>query len=433
MKRWIGAFGASLLLAGCSAFGEDVPEGFTEESYEDFVNAYRTYEKAKIAHEEPNSVVDDLFEYREKAEKGELTETEMEVRDAISGLAFAYISAYQGLNNETYDIVTLTPDTLTAEIVSALSLENIKETEELVLSQLKLEPLPTDEKDEELKQSAYMESTTRVLDIAGVGSAGTPASFEDSLVVYRKERDEYYIASSFSYNGETYKYDMMLDGELSALDAYVVGSAGGLFSDPMNDDNRPELQAPANAGAGSETANEAIETPSPPAESTAEEEQSAAMESVYGADKEVEMGADGVQVDKSETSETVETPSTEPEWDKELFLGGAISETAATLETFRHINADAMSLDMDVASANEALALLGNWRDTLDLIRIDPTTTPYLSDSEKETLELLVVELTEVMEAEQQMISDPSTQNIRMADSTTEMTQGTVDQAQFNY
>lgn len=436
MKRWIGALGASLLLTSCSAFGEDVPKGFTEESYEDFVNAYRTYEKAKLTNEDPISVADDLFEYREKADKGELTETEMEVRNAISELAISYSIAYKGLNNETYDMANVFPDSITAEMGTDVTIEGIKETEEQVLSQLELEQLPVDESDIEQKRKAHSESTARIRNAVGIGDAGTPASFEDTLVIYRKERDEYYVASSFSYNGETYKYDIILDGGLSALDAYVVGSVGGLFSDPMNDDNRPELLNLTNAVAGSGAANEAVETPSPSAESTAEEDQSAAMEKVYGSDKVIEMGPDGVQVDESENSKTAETPSMEtsdPEWDKEEFLGGNLANIATVLETIRQINRDAMSLDLDDAYANETITYLVNLRDELYLILNDPMTSPHLSESEKEIIQPLLDELGKIIEAEQRMVIDPSTENIRMADSTTEMTQGTVDQAQFDY
>ena len=437
MKKWIGLLAAIFFLAGCSPFGSGVPEGFSKSSYENLENAYRAYEKAKIENKSIDAEISTLFEYRKKSDKGELTEQEVLVRESITRLTNVYTNAYNGLNNESYGIVDMNPDTITAEIGGDLTIEEIRGTEEQVLALLELEPLPLDEKDEEMKRKVHQDSISRIMQMTGTGELGNPASYEDSIVVFRKDRDEYYIASSFSYKGETFKYDMIMDSELNMQDVYVAGVYSGLLSKPMNDDDRPkwlgDLQTDEESTVSDETA-ESENQPYTPDENKNENGESTIMEDIYGSEKDIWIDENGVKIDEADESETTEAFEEDelPEWDKQQYLGGTILSIADTLESIRQVNADAMSMNLNVDYANEILMTLSYQRDDLSHMLIDPTTNQHLSDSEIEIIQMIINGLDFAIEAEQRMISDPSTQNIRLADSSTEEVQGIISSIQFN-
>lgn len=427
MRRIVYIILVVFLLSGCSFLGGNIPEGFSRESYKDMVDAYRNYEQQKIDHEPHDDILEVMFEYRKLADDGKLTEAEMAVRDLISRLSLAYIGAYTGLSDEVYDITTMVPDTITVEMGQGLKIEDIKEAEERVMDYLELEPLALSEEAEKLKREALKEASRRLMSFISVGESATPYGYDDSYVVYREDRDEYYVASALVYKARSYKYDMILDGDLNFVDAYMVDDIAGILSTPMNDDRRPLW---AEDYAKGETGKAEVDGSVASTTENSEQEQNDPMEGSFGSEGEVSGDEFGTTPDEQEG----EQPDPElPEWDKAQFLGATLSDLSSTLSEMRKINDAAMSLAMDVENANETVTILSELRNQLELMTLDPTTSVHFTEAEKELTQQILASLESVIEAALQMISDPSTQNIRIAESTTEESQVYVGSAQFKY
>jgi hypothetical protein len=122
-----------------------------------------------------------------------------------------------------------------------------------------------------------------------------------------------------------------------------------------------------------------------------------------------------------------EPSSTGPEWEKEEYLFPILQNISDSLTKLRQINAAALSLDLNEDRANQTLELLETYKIDLGFILDDPETNQFLNDKELNKINHIIVELDEVIHTEQVMISDPSTQNIRIADSVIEGAQGTID------
>lgn len=423
---------ACTLLMGCTTLESNVPKGFTKESHEELVSAYRSYEKGKNEFSNLEAVLGNMFEYRKKEDNGELTEEESVVSDSISQLALLQSSAYKGLNNESYSVTELVPNRITAELMTSLKIEDIEEVESRVLTYLALEPLPINEEDEAEKRLVFEESIPLLKQLLGVGPENVTAAYEDSLVVHRKEKDEYYIATPLVYNGETFKVDAVINSQMDIVDAYIPNSDGGPLSTPMNDDVRPEWLASLNANAIDEN-DPATDTP---VESAEEEDENSLMDDIYGTDKEIQIDENGNVADSALSNDSTSAPSEEgslTDWDKEAFLGRTVNDLSENLDTLRQIHADALSLDLDTDRLDEAFMTLSLSGDELYMMLIDPNTSTHFSVTEKESAQLILDNLMLVFEAEQQLLENPTTENIRIADSAVESAQMVLDGAQFDY
>ncbi|MDQ1000375.1 hypothetical protein QFZ28_000775 [Neobacillus niacini] len=122
-----------------------------------------------------------------------------------------------------------------------------------------------------------------------------------------------------------------------------------------------------------------------------------------------------------------EPSSTEPEWDKEEYLFPILQNISDSLTQLRQINAAALSLDLNEARANQTLELLETYKIDLGYILDDPETNQFLNDKEFNKINHIIAEIDEVIHTEQVMINNPSTQNIRIAESVVEGAQGTID------
>ncbi|MGN5650922.1 hypothetical protein [Bacillus sp. Brlt_9] len=109
---WLCSIMVLLLVSivGCS--DKKIPEGFSEQSYQDFTEIYNNYLKAKptLNREGGSKGFGDLWEYEKKKDEGELTEVEQEVLDKLGKLFLIYSS-----------LVSKKENTITDEKVAALN------------------------------------------------------------------------------------------------------------------------------------------------------------------------------------------------------------------------------------------------------------------------------------------------------------------------
>ncbi|WP_088363458.1 hypothetical protein [Bacillus cereus] len=93
-------------VVGCS--NKNIPEGFSEQTYQDFTEIYDNYLKAKptlsrVSESKGTKGYGDLWEYRKKNERGELTKVEVEVLENFQELFLIYNTLVVKKENKVTD------------------------------------------------------------------------------------------------------------------------------------------------------------------------------------------------------------------------------------------------------------------------------------------------------------------------------------------
>ncbi|WP_273854056.1 hypothetical protein [Guptibacillus spartinae] len=298
---------------------------------------------------------------------------------------------------------------------------------------------------EESKQYIAYESAVKY--ITQLFSQGNPDiinhdTYENSLVI-KREDGFYLVTSSFRTNttsgSELYNYEMLLNGDYEILDAYVPGSIG-VLDRPMvydqlgqsaisnllggnDEENSPDAGKDDSISTDSQEDNSAEIN-----EEQMDDENEQIIDDIYGDESEdsSENEEPGSSQDQEGTSSLQEDKDDEIQWDKVEGLEATLQDISDLLNQVQSINSDALSLDLNEKSAQDTIEVLNTEKDKLNSILRDSETKNNLGDNGTNDIEGIISSLEEVVEIEEQVLSDPmSTHNIRVAESV-------VDDAMFN-
>ncbi|GAB6491940.1 TPA: hypothetical protein QC364_002521 [Bacillus cereus] len=233
---WLLCIAVLVLITGCSKKNE-IPKGFSEQSYQDFTKVYSDYQKAKKTNSEDEKGLANLADYHEKKDQGKLTVEEIKVWDAMGELLMIHNTI---VKNDRHELDNA--DSGVKKIANAyLSKKNeIPALEKSIEDMLKL-PKSKTAKETSLSSKEEVKDTKDKKDTEGTTNSAEFPTAENCPKPYTKEDCEKF--TEYYTNGEGKQEPEKNDVQASGANAFSsdenVKHAVD-FSTPLNMSNLTE-------------------------------------------------------------------------------------------------------------------------------------------------------------------------------------------------
>ncbi|AWG44162.1 hypothetical protein BEH_24230 [Priestia filamentosa] len=239
--KWIPIVGILFFVVGCS--GKEVPKGFSEESYDEFVSIYEDFQKAKDKEKEyPTDKLEFIDEYAKKEKDGELTKKEAMTFGNLGMLVLIYNVPFtdEGYEENLRKVngiegvyASQTVEDYEKEVTNLLGIEN--ESSNSDKGEKKEEPVEEEVAEDNgetiAKKELYAVASNFLENLLGAPDRIIPADYTNS-VVQKREDGLYYISSSYTVTGTGaqpntyYEYEMLVDEQGNFKDAYMPNTIG---------------------------------------------------------------------------------------------------------------------------------------------------------------------------------------------------------------